>query len=91
MSAQLALKHTYLSVIAAAGISGLISAAGSYLMGKRVNDTLARHGKLHERTNDTLARHEKLLEYHGKLLQETSEKVNEVQRLLRKKTRCFML
>jgi hypothetical protein len=73
----------YLSVIAAAGIGGLISVGGSYLMSKPVNDTLARHEKIHEH-------HGKLLEHHGILLQETNEKLNEVRRMLRKKTQCFI-
>lgn len=84
MSAQPALKHIYLSVVAAAGIGGLISVGGSYLMSKPVNDTLARHGKLHEHHGKLLEHHSKLLEHHGKILQETNEKLNEVQRMLRK-------
>jgi hypothetical protein len=88
MLAQQALKHQYLSVIAAASISacisGLISVVGGYLITQPVNDTLARHETLLQDTKDTLARHERLH-------QETNGKLNELQRMLRKKTRCFML
>jgi hypothetical protein len=87
MSAQLALKYTYLPVIAAAGISSLISVAGSYLWSKSVIDTLARHEKLLEHHGKLLEHHDKLLKHNGKLLQEMNEKLNEVQR---KKTRCFL-
>jgi hypothetical protein len=97
MSAQPALKYIYLPAIAAASISGLISVAGSYLMSKRINDTLARHerllehrGGLLERCGGLLERRGELLEHQGKLLQETNEKLDEIQRMLRKKTRCFL-
>ena len=79
MAAQLALKHTYLPAIAA----GLISVAGSYITNQPINNTLVRHEKL-------LDQHGKLLEHHGKLHQETNEKLNEIQRMLRKKSPCFL-
>jgi hypothetical protein len=86
MSAQPALKYIYLPPIAAASIGGLISVVGSYLMSKRIHDTLGRHEKLHERTNDALARLEKRtndsLARYEKLPQETNEKLNEIQRML---------
>ena|ERR1700733_10313735 len=105
MSAQPALRHMYLSVIAAAGIGGLISVGGSYLMNKPINETLTRHevllnhhsellnqhSKLLEHHSKLLEHHSKLLEHQGKLVQETNEKLNEVHRMLRKKTRCFMI
>jgi len=88
----------YLSVIAAAGIGGLISVGGSYLMNKPVNETLTRHEALLNHHSELLEHHGKLLEHHsellehqGKLTQETKEKLNEVHRMLRKKTRCFMI
>ena len=98
MSAQPALRHMYLSVIAAAGIGGLISVGGSYLMNKPINETLTRHEVLLNHHSELLNQHSKLLEHHskllehqGKLVQETNEKLNEVHRMLRKKTRCFMI
>ena len=81
----------YLSVIAAAGIGGLISVGGSYLMNKPINETLTRHEVLLNHHSELLNQHSKLLEHQGKLVQETNEKLNEVHRMLRKKTRCFMI
>src|ERR1700733_13559208 len=64
MSAQLALKHLYLSVLADAGLSDVISVTESVLTGRNTVTTgeLDREPKA---ITDTLARHEKLLARHG--------------------------
>ena len=93
MSAQPALKHTYLSVLAAAGLGGVISVAGSVLTSRNTVTTEELDRKLDcklKPITDTLARHEKLLENHGKFLENHGERLNEIQRTLNKKTRCFL-
>ena len=89
MSAQPALKHIYLSVLAAAGLGGVISVAGSVLTSRNTVTTEELDCKPKPIT-DTLARHEKLLENHGKLLEKADKRLNELQRTLNKKTRCFL-
>ena len=75
MSAQPALKHMYLSVLAAAGLGGVISVVGNVLTIRNITDTLARHEKLLEKTATKA---------------EMDKRLNEIQRTLNKKTRCFL-
>jgi hypothetical protein len=95
MSAQPALKHTYLSVLAAAGLGGIISIAGSVFTSRNTVTTEQLDRRLQPIT-DTLARHEKLLEKMAtkaemdKGLNEMDKKLNQIQRTLNKKTRCFL-
>jgi hypothetical protein len=88
MSAQPALKHIYLSVLAAAGLGGVISVAGSVLTSRNTVTTEELDRKLKPIT-DTLARHEKLLEKMATKT-EMDKRLNEIQRTLNKKTRCFL-
>jgi hypothetical protein len=86
MSAQPALKHTYLSVLAAAGLGGVISVTGSVLTSRNTVTTEELDRKLDRKLKpitDTLARHDKRLDGMDK-------KLNEIQRTLNKKTRCFL-
>jgi hypothetical protein len=89
MLSQLALKHVYLPVLAAAALGGVISVGGSVLTTRNLVTTEELDNKL-KPINATLARHEKILDNHGKLLEKTATKaeMNEILQLLHKKTRC---
>jgi hypothetical protein len=94
---QPALKHIYLSVIVGTTVGSLVSVIGSYITNQPINITLARHEKLHEHSDKLLQQHGKTLEQHGKtleqlgkVLRETNAKVNDVERILRRKKGCFL-
>jgi hypothetical protein len=87
---QPALKHIYLSVIVGTTVGSLVSVIGSYITNQPINITLARHEKLHEHSDKLLQQHGKTLEQLGKVLRETNAKVNDVERILRRKKGCFL-
>jgi hypothetical protein len=79
MSTQPALKHLYLSI----SIGSIISVLGSIFTTRNTVTTEDLDRKL-KPIADTLAHHEKLHE-------KADKKLNDIQRTLNRKTRCFVV
>ena len=86
MSAQPALKHIYLSVLAAAGFGGVISVAGSVFTSRNTVTTEELDRMLKPIKTEIAATKTEM----AATKTEMNKRLNEIQRTLNKKTRCFL-